>query len=287
MKLKKSIAGIALLALILSISGLVGCANKETAKNTDLILATTTSTQDTGLLDYLVPKFEAKTGYKVKTVAVGTGDALAMAEKGDADVVLVHAMKSEQPLVDKQEVVDYKLVMHNDFVIVGPPSDPAGIKGVKTAKEAFTKIAKAKALFISRGDNSGTQKKELDIWASTGIKPSGSWYLESGQGMGQTLKMASEKGAYTLSDRGTYLAQQKNIKLDILVQGEKSLLNIYHVMAVNPAKFSKVNYDGAKAFVDFMVAPDTQKLIADFGKDKYGQALFVADAGKTVEEIQK
>ncbi|MGA8943947.1 MAG: substrate-binding domain-containing protein [Thermoactinomyces sp.] len=286
MKLKKSIAGI-LILLILSISVLVGCAEKEAAKNTDLILATTTSTQDTGLLDFLIPRFETKTGYKVKTVAVGTGKALAMAEKGNADVVLTHAMKSEKPLVDKQLVVDYTLVMHNDFVIVGPAEDPAGIKGLNTAKEAFAKIAEVEAIFISRGDDSGTHKKELDIWASTGIKPSGNWYLESGQGMGQTLHIASEKGAYTLTDRGTYLAQQKNIKLDILMQGDKPLLNIYHVMAVNPAKFSKVNYDGAKAFVDFMKAPETQKLIADFGKDKYdGQGLFVPDAGKTVEEIQ-
>ncbi|MGD8190655.1 substrate-binding domain-containing protein [Brevibacillus ginsengisoli] len=292
MKPNKKIAFITLLVLILSLGGLLGCAQKETVqkeavKNPNLIMATTTSTQDTGLLDYLVPIFEQKTGYKVKVVAVGTGNALAMAEKGEADVVLVHAMKSEKPLVDKQVVVDYNLVMHNDFLIVGPTNDPAGIKGAKKAKDAFTKIADAKATFISRGDDSGTNKKELDIWKQAGIKPSGSWYLESGQGMGQTLQMASEKGAYTLTDRGTYLAQQKNIKLDGLVQGEKSLLNIYHVMAVNPAKFSKVNYDGAKAFVDFIVAPDTQKLIADFGKDKYGEPLFFADAGKTVEEIQK
>lgn len=285
MKTKRSIAGIVLLVLILCISVLAGCADKEQTKNTNLILATTTSTQDTGLLDDLIPKFEAKTGYKVKTVAVGTGKALAMAEKGNADVVLTHAMKSEKLLVDKEQVVDYKLVMHNDFIIVGPADDPAGIKGVKTAKESFAKIAEAKANFISRGDDSGTHKRELDIWDLTGIDLFGSWYLESGEGMGQTLQIASEKGAYTLTDRATYLAQQKNIKLDILMQGDKPLLNIYHVMAVNPVKFSKVNYDGAKAFVDFMVAPDTQKLIADFGKDKYGQALFVPDAGKTVEEI--
>lgn len=292
MKHNKNIFFTALLVLILSLGGLLGCAQKETAqketvKNTNLIMATTTSTQDTGLLDYLVPIFEQKTGYKVKVVAVGTGNALAMAEKGEADVVLVHSMKAEKPLVDKQVVVDYSLVMHNDFLIVGPANDPAGIKGAQKAKESFTKIADAKATFISRGDDSGTNKKELDIWKQAGIKPSGSWYLESGQGMGQTLQMASEKGAYTLTDRGTYLAQQKNIKLDVLVQGEKSLLNIYHVMAVNPAKFSKVNYDGAKAFVDFIVAPDTQKLIADFGKDKYGQPLFFADAGKSIEEIEK
>ncbi len=252
-----------------------------------MILATTTSTVDTGLLDVLIPKFEEKTGYKVKTIPAGSGQALAMAEKGEADVLLVHSPKKELPLVQNGVVVNRRLVMHNDFVIVGPPEDPAGIKGLRSSAEAFKKIAEKKALFISRGDNSGTHSKELEIWKQAGINPQGSWYQESGQGMGQTLLMASEKKAYTLSDRGTFLAQQKNIRLAILVEGDKTLLNIYHVMQVNPKKFPKVNAEGAKAFVDFIISPEAQKIIAAFGKDKYGQSLFVPDAGKNEDELGK
>ncbi len=282
---------------ILIIGGLAlsGCATQKekapaqskTPKVKDVILATTTSTVDTGLLDVLIPKFEEKTGYKIKTIPAGSGQALAMGEKGEADVLLVHSPKKEMPLVNSGVAINRKLVMHNDFVIVGPADDPAGIKGLKSSADAFKKIAEKKAVFISRGDNSGTHTKELDIWKQAGITPEGAWYQQSGQGMGQTLLMASEKKGYTLTDRGTFLAQQKNIKLAILVEGDKALLNIYHVMQVNPQKFSKVNADGAKAFVDFMVSPETQKIIADFGKDKYGQALFVPDAGKSEDEVGK
>ncbi|MEW6173917.1 MAG: substrate-binding domain-containing protein, partial [Bacillota bacterium] len=250
----------------------------------DLILATTTSTVDSGLLDVLTPLFEKQTGYKVKTIAVGTGQALEMGKKGEADVLLVHAPKSEQELVDSGVGINYRLVMHNDFIVVGPPEDPAGIKGM-TSLEAFKAIAAKKAIFVSRGDDSGTHKKELSIWTEAGVNPSGGWYQESGQGMGATLLMASEKKAYTLTDRATYLAQKANVKLDILSEGDKSLLNIYHVMQVNPEKFSKVNAEGAKAFVDFMLAPETQKVIGDFGKDKFGQSLFVPDAGKKMEDL--
>lgn len=274
-----------LLVSILLIGGLAlsGCANQKK----DVILATTTSTVDTGLLDVLIPKFEEQTGYKVKTIPAGSGQALAMGEKGEADVLLVHSPQKELLLVQSGAVINRRLVMHNDFVIVGPPDDPAGIKGLKSSAEAFKRIAKKKALFISRGDNSGTHAKELDIWKQAGITPQGAWYQESGQGMGQTLLMASEKKAYTLSDRGTFLAQQKNLKLALLVEGDKSLLNIYHVMQVNPKKFPKANAEGAKAFVDFMVSPETQKVIAEFGKDKYGQSLFVPDAGKCEDELEK
>ncbi len=246
----------------------------------DLILATTTSTVDTGLLDVLIPIFEKQTGYRVKTISAGTGQALAMGEKGEADVLLVHAPEAEKKLVDSGLASNYQLVMHNDFVIVGPAADPAGIKG-KSSVDAFKAIVQKEATFVSRGDDSGTHKKELSIWKKAEISPAGTkWYQESGQGMGATLLMASEKQAYTLTDRGTYLAQKPNIKLEILSEGDKSLLNVYHVMQVNPEKFTKVNGKGGKAFVEFMIAPETQKLIGEFGKDKFGQPLFFPDAGK-------
>ncbi|MFZ5592373.1 MAG: substrate-binding domain-containing protein [Bacillota bacterium] len=247
----------------------------------DVILATTTSTQDSGLLDVLVPDFEKKTGYRVKTIAVGTGQALKMGEKGEADVLLTHAPKSEKPLVDSGVVVNYRLVMHNDFVLAGPAADPAGIKQAANTADAFKRIAQKGAIFVSRGDDSGTHKKELSLWEAAGIKPQGQkWYQETGSGMGQTLNVASEKQGYVLTDRATFLAQRQNLKLEILYQGDKGLLNIYHVMQVNPEKFSKVNAAGAKAFVDYLVSPETQKIIAEFGQDKYGEPLFFADAGK-------
>ena len=252
----------------------------------DIILATTTSTQDSGLLDVLIPDFEKKTGYKVKTIAVGTGAALAMGEKGDADVLLVHAFTSEKKLVDNQTVINYQLVMHNDFVIVGPSTDPAKVKGTKTAVDALKAIAASPAIFVTRGDDSGTDKMEKALWTKASVKPAGDKYQSTGQGMGQTLTIASEKTAYTLTDRATYLATKKNLKLDILLEGETALLNIYHVMQVSPEKFPKVNADGAKAFVDFMINADTQKLIGAFGKDKYGQSLFFADAGKKMEDLK-
>lgn len=248
--------------------------------NPDLILATTTSTVDSGLLDVLVPEFEKKTGYKVKTIPNGTGAALKMGEDGNADVLLVHAPASEKKLVDNQTAINYQLVMHNDFIIVGPADDPAGVKATKSSADAFKAIAAKQAVFVSRGDDSGTDKKEKDLWKAAKITPSGAWYQESGSGMGQTLNIASEKNGYTLTDRATFLANKKNLKLEIVLEGEASLLNIYHVMQVNPEKFPKVNKDGAKAFVDFMVSPETQKLIGEFGQDKFGQSLFFPDAGK-------
>jgi tungstate transport system substrate-binding protein len=255
-------------------------AGSKAPENKDLILATTTSTVDTGLLDVLVPIFEKQTSYRVKTISAGTGQALAMGEKGEADVLLVHAPEAEKKLVDGGQATNYQLVMHNDFVIVGPASDPAGIKG-KASGDAFKAITEKEATFVSRGDDSGTHKKELSIWKKAEIDPKGKkWYQESGQGMGATLLMTSEKQAYTLTDRGTYLAQKANLKSDILSEGDKSLLNIYHVMQVNPEKFTKVNGPGGKAFVEFMITPETQKIIGSFGKEKYGQPLFFPDAGK-------
>ncbi|ABO50811.1 extracellular solute-binding protein, family 1 [Desulforamulus reducens MI-1] len=282
------------LALLLTMLMLVvvGCAQQQTPKEEvkkeaaepaikDVILATTTSTQDSGLLDVLKPEFEKKTGYNLKIIAVGTGAALKMGEKGEADVLLTHAAKSEKPLVDNGIAINYNQVMHNDFIIVGPENDPAGIKNAKATAEAMKMIADKGAVFVSRGDDSGTHKKELGLWKEAQIEPKGQkWYQESGTGMGATLNISSEKQGYTLTDRATYLAQKDKVKLAILLEGDKSLLNIYHVMNVNPKKFDKVNAEGGKAFVDFMLAKDTQEIIAKFGVEKYGQPLFFADANK-------
>lgn len=246
----------------------------------EVILATTTSTVDTRLLDVLLPLFESKTGYKVKPLSLGSGQAMAMGERGEADALLVHVPKDEQKLVQSGVVVNRQLVMHNDFIIVGPPNDPAKIKGVKSAADAFRAISQEKATFVSRADDSGTHKKEKQIWSSTGIKPSGSWYMESGVGMGETLNIASEKSGYTLTDRGTYLARKSTLRLVPVVEGDPVLLNVYHVMQVNPAKFEKVNAEGAKALVEFMVSKEAQEIIRTYGVDKYGEPLFFPDAGK-------
>jgi tungstate transport system substrate-binding protein len=254
--------------------------------NPDLILATTTSTQDSGLLDVLVPMFEQQTGYKVQTVAVGSGAAMQMGQECNADVLLVHSPSAEKTFMDEGSGKDRELVMHNDFIIVGPAADPAAIKGLSSV-DAFKAIATAgdagKAVFIARGDKSGTSTKELGIWKSAEIDPVAAkpaWYLETGQGMGPSLTIASEKGGYTLTDRATYLANKDALQLDILAEGEKALLNIYHVITVNPDKCPKVNQDGATAFKNFMIAPETQAAIGQFGVEKFGQPLFTPDAGK-------
>ncbi len=250
--------------------------------NPILILATTTSTQDSGLLDVLIPLFEAETGYTVQTVAVGTGQALKMGEEGNADVLLVHAPSSEVTFMDGGFGKDRALVMHNDFIIVGPAADPAGINGMDSAVNALTLIFNSGATFISRGDDSGTHKKELELWKKAALDPAGqSWYLETGQGMGATLIVASEKNAYTLTDRATYLAQKDNGQLELLLEGDPPLLNIYHVITVNPAKWPRVNYEGAMAFLNFLLKQSTQDVIAKFGIDLYGQPLFYPDADKT------
>ena len=215
-----------------------------------VILATTTSTQDSGLLEALLPFFEKQTGYFVKTISVGSGQAMAMGRKGEADALLVHSPADEKKLVEEGFGVNRRLVMHNDFIVLGPPGDPARIKGSKSTKEAFAKIFEARALFLSRGDNSGTHAKEKGLWKAAGLSPEGqTFYQQTGLGMGDTLSVASEKDGYTLSDRGTWLAlaRKKRLELAILVEGEPLLLNVYHVIEVNPAKWPKVNSAGAKA----------------------------------------
>ena len=250
-----------------------------------VILSTTTSTQDSGLLDVLVPMFEQKTGYTVKTISVGTGQALVLAAKGEADVCLVHAPDSEKKYVADGLLLNRRLVMHNDFIIVGPANDPAKIKGLPHAVDALKRIAESNATFVSRGDNSGTHQLEKRLWQEAKIQPAGAWYLESGQGMGATLTIASEKRAYTVTDRGTYLTFQKRAQLVNLVEKDRILLNIYSVLEPNATKFPRINAAGGKAFADFMVAPDTQEVIRKFGVDKYGEPLFFPDAGKREESL--
>jgi len=232
--------------------------------------------------------FEKETGFTVKTVAVGTGAALKMAEEGNADVLLVHAPAAEKELMDAGFGKDRILIMHNDFVIVGPADDPASIQGNAVAADAFTVIAESEATFISRGDDSGTNKKELSIWKETEFDPNTdkpAWYMESGQGMGATLTIASEKAAYTMTDHATYLANKVNVNLEILVEGDAVLLNVYHVMTVNPEKWPATNYDGAIAFAKFITQDGTQVVIAQFGVDKFGQPLFFPDADKTDADL--
>jgi len=264
---------------------IVGCSPKvepvtAPPANPEIILATTTSTRDSGLLDELLPIFQEQTGYNVKMVAVGTGAALAMGEEGNADVLLVHAPAAEEELMEKGFGSERYLVMHNDFVIVGPADDPAGIKDTELTADAFSKIAGQGSPFISRGDDSGTHKMELSLWGKAGIEPAGDWYVQSGQGMGDTLRIASEKFGYTLTDRATYLATKDTLEVEILLEGDAVLLNIYHVIVVNPEKWPKINLEGAQAFAQFLLIEETQKFIEEFGVEQYGQPLFFPDAGK-------
>jgi tungstate transport system substrate-binding protein len=253
-----------------------------------VLLATTTSTQDSGLLDVLVPRFEKDSGYAVKTISVGSGQALAMGRRGEADVLLVHSPADEQKLVEDGFGVNRRLVMHNDFILVGPSGDPAKVKGAAAAREAMARIAKAGALFASRGDDSGTHTKEKGLWKAAGVSPEGQpWYQQTGLGMGDTLNVASEKGAYALTDRATFLALSKarKLALEIVLEKEPLLLNVYHVIEVNPAKWPKVDAAGGKAFADFMVSPKAQGAIGHFGVEKFGAPLFVPDAGKDPKSL--
>jgi tungstate transport system substrate-binding protein len=272
--------------LWLAVAGLISSAPAPTlAQSSVVILSTTTSTQDSGLLDVLVPMFEKKTGLTVKTISVGTGQALALAARGEADVTLAHAASLEKKYVAEGKMFNRQLVMYNDFVLIGPADDPAKIKDTPKAIDALKRIAESQSRFVSRGDKSGTNILELALWKQAGITPKGAWYIESGQGMGQTLGIANDRRAYTLTDRGTYLAFQKRIDLPILVEKDRPLLNIYSVMEVNPANGPRVNVAGGRAFHEFILAPETQAVIKTFGIDKYGQPLFVPIAGKKDEDF--
>jgi tungstate transport system substrate-binding protein len=237
-------------------------------------LATTTSTQDSGLLDVLIPLFAQETGIEVKVVAVGTGQALEIGRRGDADVLLTHAPESEQQFMSAGFGESRREVMYNDFVLVGPKEDPAHVKGQSSIVAAMRQVADAKAAFVSRGDESGTHLKEKAIWHNAAVTPEGDWYLSAGSGMAATLRIASEKHGYALTDRATFLAQQKNLDLMVLAEGDAMLRNMYAVIVLNPGKHSRVHHREAQRFADFLVSSQTQELIGKFGADKYGQALF-------------
>jgi tungstate transport system substrate-binding protein len=265
----RCLAAVALTALAV---GACGEDDSAQADKGSVILATTTSTQDSGLLDELVPRFQDQSGCSVKTVAVGSGEALELGEKGDADVLLVHSPAAEEEFMDGGHGVSRTAVMHNDFVVVGPAEDPAKINGAGSAAEAFERISRHKAPFASRADESGTHTKELSIWEAAGVEPAGSWYIETGQGMGETLTIAGQKRAYTLADRGTFLATD-NVDLDLLVESGSDLLNPYHVIVVEG-----VNRECAQAFADWITSPETQEEIGRFGEAEYGEPLFFPDA---------
>ncbi|MCX9011902.1 MAG: substrate-binding domain-containing protein [Candidatus Methanoperedens sp.] len=287
--MKNLFAKIILVSILISL--LAGCVQQAPTVNTtspaptastpqELRLATTTSTCDTGLLDVLDKKFEEENNIKILTVCEGTGKAIATGELGAADVVMVHAVQAELKAMANGSFVNRSYMMYNYFVIIGPENDPAGIKNASNAADAFHRIASKKAPFISRGDDSGTHQMEKSIWKAANITPAGTWYQSVGKGMGETITTADIKGGYTLSDRGTYLAMKDKIKLGILFESDqKYLFNPYHVMAVNPAKFPNVKYDLALKYIDYVTSPQGQDIIRNYGKDKYGEALFTPAAG--------
>ncbi|HYZ16307.1 MAG TPA: substrate-binding domain-containing protein [Candidatus Acidoferrum sp.] len=264
------------LALVLALLAVPFAANAQPS----LVLATTTSTQDTGLLDVLVPAFEKSSGIAVKTIAVGTGAALAMGERGDADVLLVHAPGAEETYMSHGRGLSRALVMHNAFIVVGPPADPAHVKDAASAQDAFAHIAAAQAPFVSRGDDSGTNIKELALWKAAAVTPGGAWYIKTGSGMSDTLHVASQKAAYTLSDDGTYLSQRATLSLVPLIENAKDLRNIYHVIVVKPIPGRVGNEPGAEAFAKFITSAQGQQLIATYGRERFGRPLFSPDAGK-------
>jgi tungstate transport system substrate-binding protein len=282
-----------LLALLTALEPLAACGHDDEdgggnsqSSERPVILATTTSTQDSGLLDVLVPAFERESGRQVKTVAVGSGEAIELGSRGEADVLLVHSPDDEETFMASGKGGTRRLVMHNDFVIVGPPDDSAGIRGMSST-EALKGISESEAPFMSRGDDSGTHNLELKLWDEAGIKPTGSWYQETGQGMGATLRIADQKRAYTISDRGTYLSTRDSTDLDVLVEGEPRLLNVYHVIDIDPGAGTRVNAAGGRAFAEWIVSPRAQAMIGAFGRKEFGRPLFVPDAGKTEEQVTK
>jgi tungstate transport system substrate-binding protein len=275
--------------LLGALVALAGCGetsgSRDTPEQVHVLLATTTSTQDSGLLDELLPLFEAQTEYQVKPIAVGTGEALAMGMRGDVDVLLVHAPAKEEEIVAAGFAVNRRIVMHNDFLIVGPEEDPAGIHGSDSGAESLIRIAEAGGRFASRGDDSGTHIREMSLWNSAGIEPGGDWFISTGQGMGATLLIAAEMGAYVLTDRGTYLSLREQTGLVPHVEGDPLFLNIYSVLEVNPERFSRVNGAGARAFSEFMLGREAQEIILRFGVEEFGQPLFYPDAGGSEESL--
>ena len=288
--MKKARKGISVL-LICAVAMLLmaGCGNGQSAQKAEeqqpaepkgtIILATTTSTQDSGLLDYLLPEFKNDTGWEVNTIAVGTGKALQMGVDGEADVLLVHARASEDEFMANGDGTLRYDVMYNDFILVGPAADPAGVKECNNViADSLAAIANSQSEFISRGDDSGTHKKELAIWKAAGIEPAGDWYISAGAGMGDVLKMADEKQAYTITDRATYLAMKDSLELEIVCEKDTDMLNPYGVITVNPEKNDQINAEGAKAFADWLVSERGQELIGQFGVEEYGMPLFTPDA---------
>lgn len=274
-------------ALLVAAGGLGAQTARRAAHAESIILATTTSTQDSGLLDALVPLFTRQRHIKVKVIAVGTGAALEMARRGDADAVLAHAPQAERKYVESGDLVNGRLIMHNDFLIVGPAKDPAGIKGVRGISAVMHRLA-THGRFVSRGDASGTEKMEFSLWKAAGIDPKSVVHREeTGQGMGATLRIADEHAAYTLTDRATYLALKTSLELVPMVEGHPELLNVYHAYVVNAARHPKVKTRAATAFVDFLTAKPTQRLIGEFGRARFGQSLFVPDAGKPEPQLLK
>jgi tungstate transport system substrate-binding protein len=266
---KRSLILLSVLILILTVSTAVIAQDR-------LIMATTTSTENSGLLDELVPPFEEKFNVRVDVVSVGTGAAIELGENGDADIIFVHARAAEDEFVEAGYGVNRRDVMYNDFVVLGPPSDPAGIEGMESAEEVFQTIADSGSEFVSRGDNSGTNKKELSLWDMAGINPDGSWYIESGQGMGASITMADEREAYILADRGTYLAYSGEIDLEILSSGDPALFNPYGIIPINPAYHTHVNYQMAMAFVGYVTSQQGQNIINNYSR--YGEQLFYPNA---------
>ena len=274
-----------IIVLVALLVMMTGCQKEdETVKNEEIILATTTSTKDSGLLDYLLPYFEEESGYKVSVVSVGSGEAMKMGENGEADVLLVHSPAAEEEFVKNGHADEdgRKDVMYNDFVLIGPVSDPANIKtdAYNDALKAFKTLADEEMTFISRSDESGTHKKELEIWKAAGIEPSGDWYVEAGSGMGAVLEMANEELAYTLSDRATWLNLDLDEDLMIVSENDPSgvLYNQYGVICVNPDKNEAINHEGAKAFANWLLSSETQELIGEYGLEEYGKALFTPNA---------
>ena len=271
--------------MVLALAGLPGLAVGQSPTSNELVVLTTTTTQDSGILKHITDGFEGKTGIKVKTIVAGSGDILKQGARGEGDVLLTHSPAAEKEWMKQGHGLSRRLVMYNDFVVIGPVEDPAGVKGL-SASDALKRIAEKKSVFVSRGDQSGTHVRELAMWKRAGIDPKGqSWYRETGQGQGLTMEVAMQQHGYAFTDRGTYLVHAKRLGLPILVEGDPALFNIYHVMPVDPAKFPKVNAAAGKAFADYLVSPEGQQRIGEFGKAQYGRSLFQPASDKTEEQV--